>query len=576
MKPEAIIRCAVYTRKSSEDGLEQSFNSLHAQREACEAYIKSQQSEGWKVMPEEYNDGGFSGGTMVRPGLNRLLEKIHASQIDVVVVYKVDRLSRSLADFVRMVETFEKHGVSFVSVTQHFNTSTSMGRLTLNVLLSFAQFEREVTGERIRDKITASKKKGMWMGGPTPLGYDVIDKILVVNPKEAKVVKLIYEQYHRLGSVRALKTLLDEKGIKSKCRTSRAGNPSGGASLSRGALYTLLKNPVYVGKVKHKEKHYAGPHAPIIDLKLWEHVQAQLNDHQQQCGPRAATKDPSLLTGLLWDDRGYAMSPTFTRKGQRRYRYYVSQALLQFKDKDAGSIKRIPALEIETPILNKIENLFSSATEVLALIPEQLSPKQMADLTKPLEQLRHDLRSPSPQPKIILLKTLIKKIAVGRQAITITLAMAGLWKLLGITPENTDSASTDEAEQNDTKTWVLPLSLRRYGREVKVMLGDRLTPIPQPHSMLVQGLQRALKKALIWNDGLLSGKTASLAKIAQQENVTQRYIAQMIRLAYLAPDIQEAIIKGKIPPTWTVDQFRESIPLDWEHQRLKFNLRHTG
>ena len=573
MKPGNVIRCAVYTRKSSEDGLEQSFNSLHAQREACEAYIKSQQSEGWKVMSEEYNDGGFSGGTMVRPGLNRLLEKIHAGQIDVVVVYKVDRLSRSLADFVRMVETFEKHGVSFVSVTQHFNTSTSMGRLTLNVLLSFAQFEREVTGERIRDKIAASKKKGMWMGGPAPLGYDVVDKMLVVNPKEAKVVKLIYEQYHRLGSVRALKALLDEKGIKSKCRTSRSGNNSGGASISRGALYTLLKNPVYVGKVKHKDQHYAGPHDPIIDQALWERVQQQINDHQQQCGPRVQAKDPSLLTGLLWDDRGHAMSPTFTRKGQRRYRYYVSQALLQFKDKDAGSIRRIPALELETPILSKIENLFSSAMEVLALLPEQLNPQQMADLAKPLEQLCHDLRSPTQQPKIALLKALISNITVGRQAITITITIAGLRKLLGINAGNAESASASDVIETDEKSWTLPLSLRRYGREVKLMLGDRLTPAPQPHSMLVQGLQRALKKALIWNDSLMVGKTASLAKIAEQENVTQRYIAQMIRLAYLAPDIQEAIIKGKIPPTWTVDQFREVIPLDWEQQRLKFRPR---
>jgi site-specific DNA recombinase len=270
------------------------------------------------------------------------------------------------------------------------------------------------------------------------------------------------------------------------------------------------------------------------------------------------------------------MSPTFTRKGQRRYRYYVSQALLQCKDKDAGSIRRIPALEIETPVLNKLEHLFSSATEVLALIPEGLSPNQIADLANPLEQLRHDLRSPSPQPKIILLKTLIKTITLGRQAMTITLAMAGLRRLLGITPDNTDSAFADEAGANDTKTWVLQLSLRRYGREVKVMLGDRLTPLPQPHSMLVQGLQRALKKALIWNNNLLAGKSASLARIAEEEKVTQRYIAQMIRLAYLAPDIQEAIIKGKIPPTWTVDQFREAIPLSWEQQRLKFRLRHAS
>jgi len=446
-----------------------------------------------------------------------------------------------------------------------------MGRLTLNVLLSFAQFEREVTGERIRDKIAASKKKGMWMGGPAPLGYDVVDKSLVVNPSEAKVVRLIYEHYHRLGSVRALKALLDEKGITSKCRTSRAGNRSGGMSLSRGALYTLLKNPIYVGKVRHKDKHYAGPHDPIIDLDLWERVQQQLNDHQQGCGPRVQAKDPSLLMGLLWDDRGYAMSPTFTRKGQRRYRYYVSQALLQFRDKDAGSVRRIPALEIETPILNKIENLFSSATEVLALLPEPITAQQVADLTMPLQQLCHDLRSPSPQPKIGLLRTLIQRITVSQTTLTLTITIDGLRKLLGITPAAINSARINETQE--IKTWTLPFSLRRYGREVKLMLGDRLSPAPQPHSMLVQGLQRTLKKALIWNDGLLSGKTTSLEQIAKKENVTQRYVAMMIRLAYLAPDIQEAIIKGKIPPGWTVDQFRETIPLNWEQQRIQFGLR---
>ena len=572
MKNVTSIRCAIYTRKSSEEGLAQSFNSLHAQREACEAYIKSQQSEGWKVLPEEFDDGGFSGGTMERPSLTRLLDKICAGQIDVVVVYKVDRLSRSLADFVRLVELFEKHHVSFVSVTQHFNTSTSMGRLTLNVLLSFAQFEREVTGERIRDKIAASKKKGMWLGGPAPLGYDIVNKCLVVNPKEAKVVKYIYDQYHCLGSVKALKALLQENNIKSKCRVSKAGNQSGGADFTRGALYLLLKNPVYIGKVRHKDQLYEGSHEPIIEDSLWTKVQARIKINQHERRLRTQAKNPSILAGLLWDNRGHPMSPSFTSKGQRRYRYYVNQAVLQFKDNEAGSVIRISALEIETPVLSKIEQLFSSADEVLALLPNDLTPPQMVTMSKTIKEVAHTLHSPSPHPKIRVLKTLVHRIVVSQTELIITIKISGLKQLLGIAERNTQQNTCNDGAENELSTWNLPITFHRHGGEVKLILGHCESPQRQGTSATVQGLQRALRKALSWNDAILSGKVVSLVDIAKQEKVTQRYIAQMIRLAYLAPDIQEAIFQGNIPTTWTVDQFREAIPLGWQQQRLKFPL----
>ena len=263
-------RCAVYTRKSSEEGLEQNFNSLHAQREACEAFIKSQASEGWKLVKTAYDDGGLSGGTMERPALKRLLADIGEGLIDVVVVYKVDRLTRSLADFAKMVELFDAHGVSFVAVTQQFNTTTSMGRLTLNVLLSFAQFEREVTGERIRDKIAASKRKGMWMGGVPPLGYDVRERRLVINPAEADTVRNIYERYLELGCVRQLSKELEQRGIKSKVRVSRNGIKSGGCRFSRGALYELLANPIYIGEIRHKQERHPGQHEAILSKELWE------------------------------------------------------------------------------------------------------------------------------------------------------------------------------------------------------------------------------------------------------------------------------------------------------------------
>jgi DNA invertase Pin-like site-specific DNA recombinase len=272
----SIRRSAVYTRKSSEEGLEQNFNSLHAQREACEAFIKSQAGEGWRLIKTAYDDGGLSGGNMERPALQQLLTDIHRGLVDVVVVYKVDRLTRSLADFAKMVEVFDARGVSFVAVTQQFNTTTSMGRLTLNVLLSFAQFEREVTGERIRDKIAASKHKGMWMGGVVALGYDVRERRLVVNQDEAATVRHIFQRYLELGSVRLLKDDLDRSGMVSKIRVSKIGAQSGGCAFSRGALYELLSNPIYVGEIRHKTDRHPGQHEPIVGRELWEKAQQKL------------------------------------------------------------------------------------------------------------------------------------------------------------------------------------------------------------------------------------------------------------------------------------------------------------
>src|SRR6266536_550024 len=296
-----ILRCAVYTRKSSEHGLEQDFNSLDAQREAGEAYIKSQVHEGWRLIKTHYDDGGLSGGSMERPALQALLADIRTRKIDIVVVYKVDRLTRSLADFAKLVELFETHSVSFVSVTQSFNTTTSMGRLTLNVLLSFAQFEREVTGERIRDKIAASKKKGMWMGGNVPLGYDVIERRLVVNEAEAKTVKLIFERYLELGCVRALKAALDRLAVRSKHRVAETGRTVGGGAFGRGALYYLLRNRVYRGEAVHKGVAHPGEHEAIIEEDLWETVQAKLSapGNKQR---RGRAESGALLMGLVFDD----------------------------------------------------------------------------------------------------------------------------------------------------------------------------------------------------------------------------------------------------------------------------------
>jgi site-specific DNA recombinase len=306
----AVCRCAIYTRKSSEDGLEQDFNSLDAQREACEAYILSQKSAGWIALPEMYDDGGISGGTLERPALQRLLSDIGAGRIDTVVVYKVDRLTRSLNDFAKIVDAFDAKGVSFVSVTQQFNTTTSMGRLTLNMLLSFAQFEREVTGERIRDKIAASKRKGMWMGGLPPLGYDVEDRKLVINASEAALVRNIYRRYAILKSVRALKEELDAEGVVSKARLDRFGRQRGGKSLARGALYLMLQNRIHRGEIVHRDNCFPGLHEAIVDATLWDEVQAALVENRVERACRSGATAPSLLASLVYDDSGERMSPT--------------------------------------------------------------------------------------------------------------------------------------------------------------------------------------------------------------------------------------------------------------------------
>ena len=322
------VRCAIYTRKSSEEGLEQEFNSLHAQREACEAFINSQRHEGWVCLPAGYDDGGFSGATTDRPALQRLLADIAAGRVDIVVVYKIDRLTRSLADFAKIVEIFDAKGASFVSVTQQFNTTTSMGRLTLNVLLSFAQFEREVIGERIRDKIAASKKKGMWMGGVPPLGYRVEDRKLVVVDSEAEIVRLIFRRYAELSSVRLLKQELVAGEIKSKSWTSASGRVIGGKPFSSGALYLILKNRAYLGEIVHKGQSHPGDHTPTIDQPLWDAVQAQLAGNTAERNSGTRSRQPSLLAGMLFDHDGNPMTPTHAVKRGTRYRYYISRPLI--------------------------------------------------------------------------------------------------------------------------------------------------------------------------------------------------------------------------------------------------------
>src|SRR5262245_54769048 len=352
------LRCAIYTRKSSDEGLEQDFNSLQAQREACEAYVVSQKHEGWKALATAYDDGAYSGGTLDRPALQRLLADITAGKLDIVVVYKVDRLTRSLMDFVKIVEIFDRQNVSFVSVTQQFNTTTSMGRLTLNVLLSFAQFEREVTGERIRDKIAASKKKGLWMGGFVPLGYRPDQRTLVIHNKEAEIVRTIFSLYCETGSVAKVEAELAQRGIKRpKTRAVTTGRTYGGRAFSRGEIYRLLSNPIYVGEIGHKGQRYEGQHPALVDRDTWMQVRARLvtNTHARRI--QLGARDPSLLAGILFDDEGNRLTPTHTNRKGKRYRYYAQQSpdsRQRGRSHDTGHRWRVPAIEIEAAVIDRL------------------------------------------------------------------------------------------------------------------------------------------------------------------------------------------------------------------------------
>jgi len=362
-------RCAVYCRVSSDERLDQEFNSIDAQKEAGQAYIASQRSEGWIPVGDDYDDGGFSGGNMERPALKRLMADIERGLVDIVVVYKIDRLTRSLADFSKMVEVFERHGVSFVSVTQQFNTTTSMGRLMLNVLLSFAQFEREVTGERIRDKIAAAKRKGMWMGGVPPLGYDVDNRLLIINEAEAAVVRRIFEEMLTIGSPTKIAVNLTAEGITTKVWTTQEGQTRPGARIDKKYLHKLLRNRIYLGELSHKGNWYPGVHPAIIEPGLWGRVHEVLSrdGHVRSVETKTRSRTDALLRGLLYSPSGERMYPTYSRKNGRKYHYYVSKSESRFGTSEK-TYERLPAPEIEEAIVAQIRTVLTSPESVASVV----------------------------------------------------------------------------------------------------------------------------------------------------------------------------------------------------------------
>jgi site-specific DNA recombinase len=569
-----VIRCAIYTRKSSEEGLEQSFNSLDAQREACHAFIASQRQEGWRALPNHYDDGGYSGGTLERPGLKQLLKDIESEKVDTIVVYKVDRLTRSLADFAKIVEALDARGVSFVSVTQQFNTTSSMGRLTLNVLLSFAQFEREVTGERIRDKIAASKRKGMWMGGVAPLGYDVRDKKLLVNAGESKEVLRLFKLYLDLGCVSKLKLRLDAEKRKSKARVSKAGNQSGGTAYSRGALYQILKNRVYVGEIHHRGQNYVGEHQAIIPRELWEAVQLRMKSDNQGRKTGLKSECPSLLVGILQDAEGNRFIPSHTLKAGKRYRYYVCQKSGRTLGASGRAI-RLPAHDVERQVFHRLKTLLQSPQDIMDVLNRAeddpavtqgfilAAPKQANNLSSNLATAAEDF-----------IRKVVRRVVVHADRIEIQICKDQLRNSLLGAPMGSSKGLTDEQTGSDN---VIQLDvegrLKRCGIEMRLVVPGHLSSQPCAHP--VPSLVRAVARGRQWHGWVTTGEVSGRRSIAKKLHINERYVRRVLECAFLAPDIVEAILDGRQPTELTFKKLTNRLPLSWVEQRKQLGFRES-
>ncbi|QDZ01337.2 recombinase family protein [Nitratireductor mangrovi] len=565
------MRCAVYTRKSTEDGLEQEFNSLDAQREACEAYIRSQSSLGWKLVSDRYDDGGISGGTMDRPALQRLLQHIRGGQVDVVVVYKIDRLTRSLSDFARIVDVFDEAKASFVSVTQQFNTTTSMGRLTLNVLLSFAQFEREVTAERIRDKIAASKKKGMWMGGGVPLGYRAENRKLKIDEQEAGIVRFLFNRYLELKSVRALAAEANAKRFPARS-TRRPKAPeedsfetpaSSGSAVrhfGRGPLYHLLSNPTYIGKVRHRQKIYEGEHEAIISAETFAAAQALLSAQAPVRSSATNAADIHLLTGILFDEEGTGLRSVHTKKGNVRYRYYVSKACVEERGKSDRNGWRLPARQIEQVVEDELANILTNPRRMSHLIADQIPADRFAAAIDQASALYASYKTCTPQHQRDLVRQLFPRIELTSAKLILRFDAKALAELL------VGNASVSDAENDRQLTSIeRPISLRRRGKETKIVLTDSSGRTSAPDENLIQILQKAHSYLAQLTDG--SGRR--ICEVAAANGIDRSDFSRVLRLAFLAPKITGQILSGSQPPELTAQKLSRmpELPHAWSQQQ---------
>jgi site-specific DNA recombinase len=535
MSPRIVLRCAVYTRKSTEHNLDLAFNSLDAQREACEAYIKSQTHEGWRLVRSRYDDGGLSGASLDRPALQQLLDDVRDGKIDVIVVYKVDRLTRSLADFAKLVELFDQHSVSFVSVTQSFNTTSSMGRLTLNVLLSFAQFEREVIGERVRDKIAASKRKGLWVGGPVPLGYATVNKKLIVLPEEAETVRTMFRLYLECGSVGALAEELARRKIMSKVQRFANGRTRGGGPYSVGALAHFLKNRFYVGEVVYRGETHAGEHEPIVDRAIFDAIQARLAENVRARRIRL-NDSPAILTGRIFDDRDNRMTPSHSNKDGVRYRYYVSHVLLQRRKKDAGSVARVPAAQLERLIVEAVR------------ARTKLSPVPRAD--------------PSDREWV---DRFVARVVVRPNAVEVELQET---PQTSAADESAPSLATDipacaepAASSISGSVISLPWSAPAFLSVKGVLHQPDVKPTLKPETR--DAILLAIAKARSWIEDLASGRVQSFAEIAKREGKVERHIRLLTPLAFTPPRTLAAIFAGAGSSDLTVTALSHTIPWAW-------------
>ncbi|WIY25830.1 recombinase family protein [Parasedimentitalea psychrophila] len=554
------MRCAIYTRKSSEHGLDQDFNSLDAQYEACTAYIASQRQEGWKLLTERYDDGRISGGTLERPALQRLLASIDAGHIDMVVVYKIDRLTRSLPDFVRMVDRLDAAGCSFVSVTQAFNTSSSMGRLTLNMLLSFAQFEREVTSERIRDKIAASKKKGLWMGGVPPIGYDPhpdpMTRELVPNEGEAETVRQLFDLYETLGCLAGVAREAARLGLRSKNHVFSTGREQGGNAFKRGQIYSLLRNPVYLGKICHKDKIWPGTHPAIVEKDQWDRVQEKLQAASARRRGQVPAKNragnqagAACLTGLFRDETSDLLTPTHTQRHGRRLRYYISNRLISGGTDPSGW--RLPALAFEDSVAKVIsDHLAEQAKRHRILAHTEMAPSVSAS------SKATDFVARIKKAGITVVAPMITSGEIARGRIWINLDHISLAEALNLPPS---------ALNSDFFAISALFTCRRRGVEMKIIAGETE---PAPDAAMI----RALRNAHLWAADLRSG--TPLARIAEARGVSKSYVARVLPLACLSPRIQTAILEGSQPVNVNLETLvRSRLPLDWNEQERKLGIR---
>jgi site-specific DNA recombinase len=502
-----LLRCAIYTRKSTEHGLELEFNSLDAQRDACEAYIKSQASQGWKALPQHYDDPAYSGGNLDRPALKKLLADIEAGRVDVVVVYKIDRLTRSLADFAKLVEAFDHRSISFVAVTQQFNTTTSMGRLTLNVLLSFAQFERELSSERVRDKIAASRRKGKWTGGSVPLGYDARDKRLVINKAEAETVRTIFRRYLELQSFGKVVTDLDRRGIVTKRRKTKVAKFNGGIPFTYGPLAHLLKNRIYLGEVHHGGKWFEGEHEAILARATFDRVQ-QLLDSKSNGRKAKRSESGAMLTGKLYDDKGNRMSPSFSTKNGVRYRFYISSALLRGRKAEAGSVERIAAAEIESAVLTALKT------------HQQQNGSDSASV--PIETL--------------------ERVVVARDRLLVT------------------TANTPDRDSREIR-----IAWSTKARDSAITVETSRASEVAHNESLIQSIVRAH----VWLHCLQDGAHESVEQLADANGLHPKVVRLALRLAFLSPEVTSAILEGRQPARLSLARIPKLLPLPWAQHRCR-------